>query len=141
MTSFFEGEMIPIIPLNPSWTKPSSRTRPNRLCARQGIRGRVMNLQAVVHEIERAGGILKLEAESNVRVMLPPGMENLMEVLRAHKPELIDLLKSRGGRVASFPHCPRCASYALYRTDNIGAYECQSCGLTKIEESLARMLQ
>jgi hypothetical protein len=99
-----------------------------------------MRLQAVVHEIERAGGVLKLEADSSVRVKLPPGMENLIEVLRPHKEALIDLLKSRGGRVASFPHCPRCASYALYRTDNSGRYECLTCGMTEIEESTARRL-
>jgi hypothetical protein len=99
-----------------------------------------MNLQAIVREIERAGGVLKLEAESIVRFMLPPGLENLMDVLRAHKPELIGLLKNRGGRVAAFPHCPRCANYALYRKDNIGAYECQTCGLQNIEEQVARRL-
>jgi len=99
-----------------------------------------MNLQTVVREIERAGGVLKLEAESMIRFMLPPGMENLMEVLRAHKPELIDFLKSRGGRVAAFPHCPRCASYSLYRKENIGAYECLTCGLEAIEEQIARRL-
>jgi hypothetical protein len=99
-----------------------------------------MNLQSVVREIERAGGVLKLEAESNVRYLLPEGLENLMEVLRAHKPELIDLLKSRGGRVAAFPHCPRCASYALYRKDNFGAYECLTCGLPDIDEQVSRRL-
>lgn len=46
-----------------------------------------------------------------------------------------------GGRVTIFPHCPRCASYALYRRDNIGDYECQTCGLQSIEESSARRLQ
>jgi hypothetical protein len=40
-----------------------------------------------------------------------------------------------------FPHCPHCASYALYRQNNIGPYECQTCGLGKIEESLARRVQ
>jgi hypothetical protein len=99
-----------------------------------------MKLQTIVHEIERAGGVLQLEAESIVRFKLPPGMEGLMDVLRAHKPELIDLLKSRGGRVAAFPHCPSCASYALYWNDDIGAYECQSCCLQGIDEQTARRL-
>ena len=45
-----------------------------------------------------------------------------------------------GKRVSVFPHCPRCASYTLYRKDNIGAYECLTCGLTEIEESTARRL-
>jgi hypothetical protein len=40
-----------------------------------------------------------------------------------------------------FPHCPRCASYALYRQNNIGAYDCETCGLQGIEECTARRLQ
>lgn len=47
---------------------------------------------------------------------------------------------SPGGYVGPFPHCPRCASYALYRKDNIGSYECLTCGLLEIEESTARRL-
>ena len=46
-----------------------------------------------------------------------------------------------GKRVTVFPHCPRCASYVLYRKDNIGNYECQTCGLLEIAESTARRLQ
>ena len=46
-----------------------------------------------------------------------------------------------GRRETVFPHCPRCASYALYRKGNIGDYECQTCGLQSIEESSARRLQ
>ena len=41
-----------------------------------------------------------------------------------------------GERVTVFPHCPRCAGYALYREHNQGDYECLTCGLMKIEESL-----
>jgi hypothetical protein len=40
-----------------------------------------------------------------------------------------------------FPHCPRCASYDLYRRNNIGDYECQTCGLREIEEFVARRTQ
>jgi hypothetical protein len=36
--------------------------------------------------------------------------------------------------VKVFPHCPRCASYALYRPNNVGSYECQTCGLLDISE-------
>lgn len=43
--------------------------------------------------------------------------------------------------VAVFPHCPRCASYALYRRNNIGSYECQTCGLLDISEESARRTQ
>ena len=45
-----------------------------------------------------------------------------------------------GKMVTVFPHCPRCASYALYRKNNIGDYECLTCGLTGIEERTARRL-
>ena len=44
----------------------------------------------------------------------------------------------RGGWTSTVPHCPRCASYALYRKNNIGDYECLTCGLQGIEESTAR---
>lgn len=46
-----------------------------------------------------------------------------------------------GERVTVFPHCPRCASYALYRKNNLGDYECLTCGLLDIEESTARRVQ
>jgi Zn ribbon nucleic-acid-binding protein len=41
----------------------------------------------------------------------------------------------------AFPHCPRCASYALYRNNNVGKYECRTCGLLDITEEVARRLQ
>jgi Zn ribbon nucleic-acid-binding protein len=44
-------------------------------------------------------------------------------------------------RTKVFPHCPKCASYALYRQNNIGNYECQTCGLLDIPEEVARRLQ
>jgi hypothetical protein len=44
-----------------------------------------------------------------------------------------------GGR--TFPHCPRCASYALYRRNNICNYECETCGLRDIQECTARQVQ
>jgi hypothetical protein len=37
-----------------------------------------------------------------------------------------------------FPRCPRCASYDLYRPNNIGDYECLTCGLRNIAEAVAR---
>ena len=42
---------------------------------------------------------------------------------------------------SSFPHCPRCASYALYRKNNVGTYECLTCELRGIDETAARRLQ
>jgi ribosomal protein L37AE/L43A len=37
-----------------------------------------------------------------------------------------------------FPHCPKCLSCALYRADNSGNYECQSCGEIEITPEIAR---
>jgi hypothetical protein len=37
-----------------------------------------------------------------------------------------------------FPHCPRCGSFSLYRKNNIGNYECQTCELGDITEGVAR---
>lgn len=37
-----------------------------------------------------------------------------------------------------FPKCPRCKGYALYRENNLGAYECETCKLVDIAESVAR---
>jgi hypothetical protein len=37
-----------------------------------------------------------------------------------------------------FPHCPRCASYALYRKNNTGPYECMTCRLREISDAVAR---
>lgn len=43
--------------------------------------------------------------------------------------------------LSSFPHCPRCLSYALYRLNNRGNYECLTCGLADIPEAIARRTQ
>lgn len=40
-----------------------------------------------------------------------------------------------------FPHCPGCASYYLYRKGNVGNYQCETCGLTEISETVARRIQ
>lgn len=40
-----------------------------------------------------------------------------------------------------FPRCPACLSYYLYRQNNIGNYECMTCGLQDITESTARRVQ
>jgi hypothetical protein len=41
----------------------------------------------------------------------------------------------------SFPRCPHCASFALYRRNNVGNYECQTCRVWDIDETAARRLQ
>lgn len=95
---------------------------------------------ALVDAVVAAGGVLALEGDC-LRYRVPDHAARLIDELREHKPELVALLRGIGGSVASFPHCPRCASYALYRKGNIGDYECQTCGLQSIEESSARRLQ
>lgn len=98
-----------------------------------------MSTDELVAVVERAGGTLILQG-GKVKYQLPDTVAHLAGELKERKPELIVLLQRRGGRVAAFPHCPRCASYALYRKDNSGAYECLTCGLSGIEESMARRL-
>jgi hypothetical protein len=98
-----------------------------------------MKADELADAIERAGGVLKLQGD-NVKCLLPRAAAHLTDELKERKSELIVLLQRRGGRVAAFPHCPRCAGYALYREHNIGAFECQTCGLKGIEEGVARRL-
>jgi Zn ribbon nucleic-acid-binding protein len=99
-----------------------------------------MSTDEVIETVRRFGGVLKLEGDS-VRCWLPEAAAHLAGELKGRKPELVALLQRNGGRVAAFPHCPRCASYALYRKGNIGNYECVTCGLQEIEESIARRVQ
>lgn len=89
--------------------------------------------------IERGGGTMTLAGE-NVELFLPGDLAQLLPELKEHKPELVALLQRRGGRVAVFPHCPRCASYYLLRENNTGDFECQTCGLSGIDEVTARRL-
>jgi len=98
-----------------------------------------MSIQSLVDEILRHGGTLTLSGNT-VKYRIPEDAAHLVGQLKERKPELVDLLKTRGGRVATFPHCPRCAGYALYRENNRGTYECLTCELQNIEESVARRL-
>lgn len=98
-----------------------------------------MTANDLVEAVAAAGGILSLEGET-LRFCLPKRAAHLVPPLRELKPDVLAVVRRRGGRVANFPRCPRCASYALYRKDNIGAYECLTCGLLEIEESTARRL-
>lgn len=95
--------------------------------------------ESLANEVLRLGGTLRLEGDKVIS-RLPDDAMHLVEELRASKLELVELLRRAGGRMAAFPHCPKCASYALYRENNLGDYECQSCGLGDIEESRARRL-
>ena len=94
----------------------------------------------LIESVKRAGGVLELDGDK-LRCQLPKDAVYFAELLRERKPEIIEILKARGGRIATFPHCPKCPSYALYRRNNIGKYECMTCGLQEIEESTARRVQ
>jgi hypothetical protein len=94
----------------------------------------------LLETVKRAGGVLELDGDK-LKCLLPKDSAHLTGLLREHKQELTAILRARGGRVATFPHCPRCASYAMYRKDNRGNYECQTCDLQDIEESTARRIQ
>ena len=75
-----------------------------------------------------------------IKFQLPEDAVHMLNLLREHKSEVTEILRARGGRVATFPHCPRCASYALYRRNKTGAYECETCGLQDIYEVTARRI-
>lgn len=101
-----------------------------------------MNAVELVEQVTTAGGCLSLTDDGkHIRAALPEDALGLVDILRQHKAELIGILRARGGRVATFPHCPKCASYALYRQDNIGDYECTTCALQGIPEETARRVQ
>jgi hypothetical protein len=98
-----------------------------------------MTCAELIESVKRAGGVLELDGDK-LRCRLPKDAVHFADLLREHREELLEIVKARGGRVATFPHCPKCASYALYR-ENRGNYECQTCGLRDIEESIARRVQ
>jgi hypothetical protein len=99
-----------------------------------------LNAAELIDSVKRAGGVLELDGDK-LRCQLPKDAIHFADLLREHKRKLIDIVKARGGRIATFPHCPRCSSYALYRKNNLGDYECETCGLRDIAESTARQVQ
>jgi hypothetical protein len=99
-----------------------------------------MNAASLVDAVKRAGGVLSLDGDG-ICFRLPENASYLLQELSQWKAEVIEVLRTLGGRVAAFPHCPQCASYALYRRNNGGAYECQTCGMQDISEDLARRVQ
>jgi predicted RNA-binding Zn-ribbon protein involved in translation (DUF1610 family) len=96
----------------------------------------------LIDSVKRAGGVLELKGDK-LRCRLPKNSVQLRELLHTHKFQVIEIVKARGGRIATFPRCPRCGSYALYREGNPGSYEyeCEGCGLRKIDETTARRVQ
>jgi hypothetical protein len=55
-----------------------------------------------------------------------------------HAPKPKSLLHE--DRRPAFPHCPRCSSFALYRGNTAGNYECQTCLMQDIDPAVARRL-
>ena len=99
-----------------------------------------MSAAELVRAIKAKGGVLSLDG-GQVKFQLPEDAVCMLALLRERKSEVIEILRASGGRVATFPHCPRCSSYAMYRRNNVGAYECQTCGLQDIAEVKARRIQ
>ncbi len=99
-----------------------------------------MTTAELLDSVKRAGGVLELNGDK-LKCQLPKDAVHFADLLREHREELLEIVKARGGKVGCFPHCPQCASYALYRKDNIGDYECMTCGLQGIPEEIARRVQ
>lgn len=97
-----------------------------------------MNAAELVAAIKSQGGVLTLDGSGQIKCHLPKGALYMLELLREHKSEVIEIMKAHAGRIAAFPRCPRCTSYALYHRGNVGNYECLTCGLQDITEVTAR---
>jgi hypothetical protein len=103
----------------------------------------VVTLTAIelVENLKKAGAVLTLEASEKIKFQVPKSAAHLITLLAQHKTELIGILQVSGGRVATFPHCPNCLSFALYRRNNLGNFACETCGLKGINEVMARKAQ
>src|SRR5271168_4203853 len=97
-----------------------------------------MTALELIDSLKSMGAVLALESGEKIRFRVPESAAPLISLLARHKAEVIAILKTHGGRIATFPYCPRCASNALYRKNNIGKFECQTCGLSDIDELAAR---
>ena len=96
-----------------------------------------MIAEKIVKAVQDAGGVLKL-IDGKLKCSLPASAEYLVPGIKANKAEIETLLCRAGGRVANFPCCPDCHSYALYRLNASNDYKCLTCGLTGIKEVNAR---
>jgi Zn ribbon nucleic-acid-binding protein len=98
----------------------------------------LLEAQDLAEAVAAGGGTLSLVGD-DAKLFLPGYCPNLLPRLKKHKLELIVLLRLAGGWIARLPMCPKCGSYALYRKNNIGAFECLTCELQGIEERNARI--
>ena len=98
-----------------------------------------MTATELIESVKTKGGVLILDGVQ-IKFQLPQDATHLVERLREHKQALLPILRACGGRIAAFPHCPRCFSFALYRKNNIGNYECMTCRLQNIPENTARRI-
>ena len=86
-----------------------------------------------------AASVIEKNPEPELTKLTKPTLVSLVSSIPARCPIIESPVPPAVDRSAVvFPHCPRCASYALYRRNNIGDYECQTCGLEGISEVIAR---
>jgi hypothetical protein len=97
-----------------------------------------MSAIEIVERLKQAGAILTMHSGNRIQIQAPESADCLIDQLGPHKREVIEILRARGGRIAELPHCPKCASYALYRQGGTGNFECQTCGSQDIPEVTAR---
>jgi hypothetical protein len=101
-------------------------------------RGCEMSILELVESLRQTGAILTLHSGDKIRIHAPESANYIIGQLGPHKREVIEILRARGGMIAAFPHCPICASYALYRQGGVGKFECMTCGSREIPEVTAR---
>lgn len=99
-----------------------------------------MTTTELLESVKRAGGVLETNGDK-LKCQLPEDALHFTDLLRERKQELIEIVKARGGRVATFPRCPRCCSSAMYRANNVGDFECLTCEMQGISEVAARRVQ
>ena len=58
--------------------------------------------------------------------------------------EALEKHRAKSGPTApgkTFPHCPKCGSYYLWRKDKIDPWDCETCGEHGISDEAARRVQ
>jgi len=111
------------------WLIPERRA----IAHRQAARFRVLSEtgdRGMYHENENEAN------EANSGYVLRSSDTSLSDTPRSSETRLSET----GAGSVSFPQCPACGSFFLYRQSNRGAYECETCGLAEIDESAARRM-